>query len=77
MDFGCRQFEGPTRSKLFQAVKNLLSLDDSVQMRVKDVDLSETLVLITIENTSADGSSETVLLSLTEKESRYEFARVD
>ena len=67
MDFGCRQFEGPTKSKLYEAVKNLLSLDDSVQIRVKDIDLSVFLILITIENTSADGSSETVLLSLTEK----------
>ena len=54
-EFGCEIFEAPTFTNFNKAVKSLLQLADSVKLRVKDMNYSEKLILLTIEKTSADG----------------------
>lgn len=70
-------FEAPTKTKLYESVKSLLSLADSIKVQVKDLSYSEKLILLTIETLQADGSSEEVRISLVDGgEGKYKLNKI-
>lgn len=70
-------FEAPTKTKLYESVKSLLSLEDSIKVQVKDISYSEKLILLTIETLQADGSSEEVRISLVDGgEGKYKLNKI-
>ena len=57
-EFGSDVFEVPTKSSLYDSIKMLLSLSESVDVKVKDICYSEKIILVTFDTIQADGTSD-------------------
>ena len=51
MEYGLDMYEAPQKTNLYQAVKAMLQLEDSVRVKVTDVNYTPKLILITVETT--------------------------
>ena len=53
---GCYDFIAPTKTRFTEVVKDFLGLGEGASVKVKSIDYSPAVILITISNTPAPGS---------------------